>query len=276
MRTMMRQFLETVSGLTDEQRNRVVTEMHAKLPEWTEDSFPGILTNVIAGRIANRFDLGGANFTIDAACASSLAALQAAAAQLRSGLCDAAVVGAADGNSSAFCYMCFSKTHALSPDGRSRSFDAAADGIGLGEGIAAIVVKRLRDAERDGDAIYAVIRGIGASSDGRSRSLTAPSADGQRLALERAYADAGVSPASVSLVEAHATGTTVGDRIESESLAGVLQAAGAGSGAVCLSGSPRAEGRERRGRCGGDPQVPRQPLTAAPGPDSSPSPFGAP
>jgi len=232
MRTMMREFLAKATMLTAEQRQQMVAEMNAELPEWTEDSFPGILTNVIAGRISNRFDLGGPNFTVDAACASSLAALHAAAAQLRSGHCDAALVGAADGNSNAFCYMCFSKTHALSPDGRSRSFDASADGIGLGEGVAAIVVKRLRDAERDGDQIYALIRGIGGSSDGRGRSLTAPAAAGQRLALERAFADAGVSPTSVSFVEAHATGTKVGDRVECEVLADMFSTAGAASVAV--------------------------------------------
>jgi acyl transferase domain-containing protein/NAD(P)H-dependent flavin oxidoreductase YrpB (nitropropane dioxygenase family) len=222
IRTLMRQYVPRAAGLTDEQREQVYDSLERQLPEWTEDSFPGILANVIAGRIANRFDLGGSNFTVDAACASSLAALQTAAAQLRSGACDAALVGAADGNNSAFCFMCFAKTHALSPDGRSKSFDASADGIGLGEGVGAIVLKRLRDAERDGDQIYAVIKGIGSSSDGRNGSLTAPASAGQTLALERAYRDSGVSPASVSLIEAHSTGTTVGDRVECEGLIQVL------------------------------------------------------
>ena len=90
--------------------------------------------------------------------------------------------------------MSFAQTHALSPRGRCRPFDDSADGIAIGEGVCAVVLKRLADAERDGDRIYAVIKGIGSSSDGRNRSLTAPRPEGQVLALERAYADAGVDP----------------------------------------------------------------------------------
>ena len=100
------------------------------------------------------------------------------------------------------------------PTGRCRPFDAAADGIALGEGVGCAGLKRLADAERDGDRIYAVIKGVGGSSDGRSLGLTAPRPEGQRRALERAYAAAGVSPAEVGLVEAHGTGTVVGDRTE--------------------------------------------------------------
>jgi acyl transferase domain-containing protein len=111
-----------------------------------------------------------------------------------------------------FAYMAFSKTHALSPRGQCRPFDAAADGIVLSEGLAAIVLKRLADAERDGDKIYAIIRGMGASSDGRDKGLTAPRAEGQLRALRRAYAKAGFSPARVGLIEAHGTGTVAGDQ----------------------------------------------------------------
>ena len=134
--------------------------------------------------------------------------------------------GAADGNTTAFCFLCFAKTYALSPDGRSKSFDATADGIGLGEGVGAIVLKRLSDAQRDGDFIYAVLKGIGSSSDGRNGSLTAPVPAGQLSALERAYADAAVSPGSVSFVEAHSTGTSVGDRVECEALNHLLRESG--------------------------------------------------
>jgi acyl transferase domain-containing protein len=197
-RTMISHHLPRMKGISDDIREKVVEETHALMPEWTEDSFPGILTNVIAGRIANRFDLGGPNFTVDAACAASLAALYSAIAQLRVGTVDMMLVGAADGSNNAFTYMCFAKTHALSPRGRSRPFDDSADGIALGEGIAAILIKRLDDALRDGDKIYAVIRGIGSSSDGRNRSLTAPHPGGQILALQRAYADANLPCASIS------------------------------------------------------------------------------
>ncbi len=110
--------------------------------------------------------------------------------------------------------MSFAKTHALSPRGRSRAFDAGGDGIALGEGVAAVVLKRLSDAKRDGDKIYAVLKGIGSSSDGKNRSLTAPHPPGQMRAVQRAYEDAGISPASVTLIEAHGTGTAVGDSAE--------------------------------------------------------------
>ncbi len=217
-RTMLQHYLPRVTDLTPEMRAHITDEINATLPEWTEDSFPGFLMNVIAGRIANRFDLGGPNYVVDAACAASLAALHAAIGQLRLKTVDAMLVGAADGTNNPFCYMSFAKTHALSPRGRSRPFDNSADGIALGEGIGAIMIRRLADAERDGDHIYAVIKGIGASSDGRNRSMTAPHPPGQMLAMERAYTDADVKAASVSLVEAHGTGTAVGDSTEITSL----------------------------------------------------------
>jgi len=217
-RTMMSHHLPRMKGISAEVQENLIEQTHDLMPEWTEDSFPGILTNVIAGRIANRFDLGGPNFTVDAACAASLAALYSAVAQLRVGAVDMMLVGAADGSNNAFTYMCFAKTHALSPRGKSRPFDNSADGIALGEGIAAVLIKRLDDAIRDGDKVYAVIRGIGSSSDGRNRSMTAPHTGGQILALKRAYADAGLPCETISLVEAHGTGTAVGDGTEIISL----------------------------------------------------------
>ncbi len=202
---------------------------HSKsmLPEWTEDSFPGFLLNVAVGRVANRFDFGGTNMAIDAACASSLAALHACVRELDSGTADFAVAMGADTVSTPFSYMAFSKTYALSARGRCCPFDAEADGIVLSEGIGAVVLKRLADAERDGDRIMAVIKGVGSSSDGKEKGLTAPNASGQLRALRRAYAQAGISPRQVELIEAHGTGTVVGDRTEAESLATVLRESGA-------------------------------------------------
>jgi acyl transferase domain-containing protein/NAD(P)H-dependent flavin oxidoreductase YrpB (nitropropane dioxygenase family)/acyl carrier protein len=197
------------------------------LPEWTEDSFPGILLNVAAGRVANRFDLGGPNMAIDAACGSSLAALYAGVRELSDGTSDLAVVMGADAVQTPYAYVAFSKTHALSPKGRCRPFDAAADGIVLAEGIGVAILKRLRDAERDGDRIYGVVKGVGASSDGRDKGLTAPRAEGQLRALHRAYAQARLSPARVGLVEAHGTGTVVGDQTEARALGQVFRDAGA-------------------------------------------------
>jgi acyl transferase domain-containing protein/NAD(P)H-dependent flavin oxidoreductase YrpB (nitropropane dioxygenase family) len=199
----------------------------ASLPEWTEDSFPGILMNVAAGRIANRLDFGGLNCTMDAACAASLAALYLAVHELESGASDLVVTGGADTAQNPFMYLCFSKTQALSPTGRCRTFDQSADGIAISEGIAALVLKRLADAERDGDRIYAVIKGIGGSADGREKGLTAPRPAGQAKALRRAYAKAGFSAATVGLIEAHGTGTVAGDQAEVETLKTVFQEEGA-------------------------------------------------
>ncbi|HWE40514.1 MAG TPA: SDR family NAD(P)-dependent oxidoreductase [Isosphaeraceae bacterium] len=211
----------------------------ATLPEWTEDSFPGILLNVAAGRVANRLDLGGANYTVDAACGSSLAAASLAVRELESGAADMVVLGGADTVQNPFTYLAFSKTHAFSPRGRCRPFDASADGIVISEGIAAVVLKRLADAERDGDRIYAVIKGLGASSDGRAKGLTAPRPEGQVRALERAYARSGIDPSTVGYVEAHGTGTAAGDLAEVEALAAVFGAAGAAGGA-CAIGSVKS------------------------------------
>jgi acyl transferase domain-containing protein/NAD(P)H-dependent flavin oxidoreductase YrpB (nitropropane dioxygenase family)/NAD(P)-dependent dehydrogenase (short-subunit alcohol dehydrogenase family) len=205
-----------------------------RLPEWTEDTFPGILLNVIAGRVANRFDLNGPNYTVDAACASSLAAVAQAVQELRAGVADMAIVGGAEAVQSPFAYLAFSKTQALSPRGRCRSFDCSADGIVISEGIAVVVLKRLADAERDGDRIHAVIKGIGTSSDGRDRSLTAPRPHGQTLALRRAYAAAELSPATIGLIEAHGTGTPAGDDAELVALAEVYQEASAPPRSVAL------------------------------------------
>src|SRR5262249_53805137 len=205
-----------------------------KLPRLTEDSFPGVLANVIAGRIANRLDLGGSNYTVDAACASSLAALDVACKELGAGTSDLVVCGGADLHNSINDYLMFASVHALSPTGQCKPFDASADGIALGEGVAAVVLKRVADAEGEGDRIVAVTKGLGGSSDGRSRGLTAPRKEGQVRALERAYERAGVSPAEVELVEAHGTGTVVGDRTELATLNEIWGNAGALPSTVTL------------------------------------------
>ncbi|MGW3171824.1 SDR family NAD(P)-dependent oxidoreductase [Streptomyces sp. NPDC001153] len=211
-----------------------------QLPRLTEDSFPGMLANVISGRIANRLDLGGTNFTVDAACASSLAALDVACKELVSGTSDLVLCGGADLHNGINDYVLFSSVHALSPTGRSRAFDSCADGIALGEGVACLVLKRLADAERAGDRIYGVVKGLGSASDGRSLGLTAPRPEGQRAALERAYRNAGVSPADVGLIEAHGTGTVVGDRTELTVLSEVFTEAGAAAGG-CALGSVKSQ-----------------------------------
>ncbi|GAA2716542.1 MULTISPECIES: SDR family oxidoreductase [Streptomyces] len=219
---------------------RLPEDLAQQLPVLTEDSFPGMLANVISGRIANRLDLGGANYTVDAACASSLAAVDIACKELTTGTADLVLCGGADLHNGINDYVLFSSVHALSPTGRCRTFDAGADGIALGEGVACVVLKRLADAQRDGDRIYAVVKGVGSSSDGRSRGLTAPRPEGQRTALERAYAQARIPPARVGLVEAHGTGTVVGDRTELDVLTEVFRESGAAPGA-CVIGSVKSQ-----------------------------------
>ncbi|HEX4249849.1 MAG TPA: SDR family NAD(P)-dependent oxidoreductase [Pseudonocardia sp.] len=212
-------------GLSDADADAIAAKYVTAFPAWQESTFPGLLANVTAGRIANRFDLGGLNCTVDAACAASLAAVRLAIAELVDGRADLMITGGCDTENSIFMYMCFSKTQALSRTDRIRPFDESADGTLLGEGIGMVALKRLADAERDGDRVYAVIRGIGSASDGRAKSIYAPRAEGQQLALRRAYADADCSPGSVQLFEAHATGTAVGDRTELQALTSVLSEA---------------------------------------------------
>ncbi|MFE5158300.1 SDR family NAD(P)-dependent oxidoreductase [Streptomyces sp. NPDC056697] len=231
---------QTLRAVLPRYVREVPRDLADQLPRLTEDSFPGMLANVISGRIANRLDLGGANYTVDAACASSLAAVDVACKELTAGTSDLVLCGGADLHNGINDYVLFSSVHALSPTGRSRTFDSAADGIALGEGVACVVLKRLADAERDADRVYGVIKGVGSSSDGRSLGLTAPRPEGQRTALERAYANAHLSPADVGLIEAHGTGTVVGDRTELTVLGEVFTDAGATPGA-CALGSVKSQ-----------------------------------
>ncbi|MGI9658319.1 MAG: beta-ketoacyl synthase N-terminal-like domain-containing protein, partial [Gaiellaceae bacterium] len=218
----------------------VPPELDDVLPFLTEDSFPGVLANVTAGRIANRLDLGGVNYTVDAACASSLAAVDLALKELASGTSDLVLCGGVDLHNAIVDYLVFAAVQALSRTGQCKPFDGRADGITLGEGVAIVALKRAADAVRDGDRIYAIIEGVGGSSDGKSLGLTAPRSEGQVRALDRAYAQAGVSPAQVGLVEAHGTGTVVGDRTELETLSRVFSDSGA-EVAACALGSVKSQ-----------------------------------
>ncbi len=210
-----------------------------RLPGWTEESFPGLLMNVTAGRVANRLDLGGPNYSVDAACASSLAALQLGVRELETGRSNLAVVAGIDLDQTPYAYLAFSKTRAMSPTGSAKPFDRHADGIVISEGVVCLVIKRLADAERDGDRIYAVIRAVEGSSDGKGLGLTAPRSGGQRRALQRAYRRANVDPGSIGLYEAHGTGTAVGDRTELETIVATLSGAGAPPRS-CVIGSAKS------------------------------------
>jgi acyl transferase domain-containing protein/NAD(P)-dependent dehydrogenase (short-subunit alcohol dehydrogenase family)/acyl carrier protein len=205
-----------------------------RLPEWTEESFAGVLPNVAAGRVANRMDFGGVNLTVDAACASSLAAISMAVNELESGRSSLVLAGGFDTTQSAYGFTTFAKTQALSPSGKPKTFDENADGIAISEGVVITVLKRLADAERDGDRIYAVIKSTAGSSDGKALGLTAPRSEGQVRALHRAYAKAGFSPATLGLIEAHGTGTAVGDRAEAQTITRALAAEEAKPRSVAL------------------------------------------
>ncbi|MEW6221244.1 MAG: type I polyketide synthase, partial [Thermodesulfobacteriota bacterium] len=215
---------------------RLKRALEQSLPPFTSDNAVGGIPNLVAGRIANRFDLGGPNFTVDAACASSLIALDLGCRELAAGRCDMLLAGGVQANTPAEMYMAFCQLGALSRRGRLRAFDRQADGTLMSEGVAMMVLKRRPDAERDGDRIYALVRGVGTASDGRATSIFAPRLEGELLALTRAYRDAQLAPASVGLVEAHGTGTPLGDRTEIEALtrlfgprAGELPVCGVGS-----------------------------------------------
>jgi acyl transferase domain-containing protein/NAD(P)H-dependent flavin oxidoreductase YrpB (nitropropane dioxygenase family)/NADP-dependent 3-hydroxy acid dehydrogenase YdfG len=220
-----------------------------RLPEWTEESYPGILVNIIAGRVANRFDLGGPNLTVDAACACSLAALDLAVRELETGRSDMVLTGGIELEQTPQAYMAFSKTRALSPQGKARVFDADADGIVISEGLVVLVLKRLADAERNGDRIYAVIQGVAGSSDGKGMGMTAPKPAGQRRALRRAFELAGLDTTQLGLYEAHATGTAVGDRSELEAMGKALRDDGA-QPRTCVMGSAKSLLGHTRGAAG--------------------------
>ena len=223
-------------GLPAAQVSEIIDKIKLAYVEWNENAFPGLLGNVIAGRIANRFDFGGLNCVADAACASSLSAITLAVSQLLERRADMMIAGGVDTDNSPFTFMCFSKTPAFSKADAPRPFDAEADGMMIGEGLGMMMLKRLADAERDGDHVYAVIRGLGASSDGRYKSIYAPRPEGQALALHRAYEDAGFSPLSVGLIEAHGTGTRAGDPAD-KPIDTVTGGGGGGGGAPCGAAS---------------------------------------
>ncbi|ORE87487.1 glycolipid synthase [Oceanococcus atlanticus] len=193
------------------------SQLKDSAPPFTTEMAPGLVPNVVSGLICNRLNLMGPNYIIDAACASTLIATDVAMRDLAEGRADMMVTGGIQAHTPPQIYMIFCQLGALSR-GALRPFDANAGGTLLGEGAGLVVLKRLADAERDGDKIYAVIRGYGASSDGRAKGLLAPRKEGEVLAIKRAYADAQIDPSTLGLVEAHGTGIALGDKTEIESL----------------------------------------------------------
>ena len=220
---------ETKKSLIKSFRSRFL----ADLPDITEDSLPGELANVISGRVANVFNLEGPNFTVDAACASSMAAVMNAAAALKDERIDYAVTGGVDASMHPSSFVKFCKIGALSPDG-SRPFDEAANGFVMGEGAGIMVLKRLSDALRDGDRIYGTIIGIGSSSDGRGKGITAPNEIGQVRAIRNCLEAYGIDLNSIGLIEAHGTSTAVGDKTELVVLDRIFKEAGMAIDSVAI------------------------------------------
>ncbi|WP_327706019.1 polyketide synthase dehydratase domain-containing protein [Streptomyces decoyicus] len=205
-------------------------------PEQPEASI-GLVPSFTAARTANRLDFRGPAYTLDAACASSLLAVAQAVDLLAAGRCDLVAAGAVHHCHIATLWSVFTQLRALSPSQSIRPFDRRADGTLLSEGTGVVLLKRLADAERDGDRVYAVLRGAGVAGDGRASSLMNPRTEGQTRALEQAWGSAGLDPrhsTALGLLEAHGTGTPVGDGAELDTLARVFGPPGAGRPPVGL------------------------------------------
>ena len=204
-------------GLAEQNAEAFTNELLEGTPRVDEDTMPGELANVVSGRVANLLDLQGPNHAMDAACASSMAAVLDACRLLQTRQVDLMLAGATDRTMDPATFSKFSAIGALSPT-HSTPFDAGANGFVMGEGAGVLLLKRLSEAIADGDEVHAVIRGIGGSSDGRGKGITAPSQRGQVQAIARAYNQAGYPASTVELVEAHGTSTKVGDATELSTL----------------------------------------------------------
>jgi acyl transferase domain-containing protein/acyl carrier protein len=185
---------------------------------------PGTSLNAAAGRLSYVLGLHGPSMAVDTACSSSLVTVHLACRALRAGECTMALAGGVNLILSPLGLTVLSKAGMLSPDGRSKPFDASADGYGRGEGCGVVVLKRLSDAQAAGDRILAVIRGSAVNHGGAASGLTVPNGHAQEAVLRAALRDARVSPADVDLVETHGTGTSLGDPIEAAALGRVFAA----------------------------------------------------
>lgn len=243
---LVRTLGELLPDLDPSQLDRIRTAFTDRLGPDSPESAIGLVPNLAASRIANRLDLRGPAYTVDAACASSLVAVDQAVNELASGRCDLMLAGGVHHCHDITLWSVFSQLRALSPSQRIRPFHRGADGILIGEGTGVVVLKRLADAERDGDRIYAVIRGTGVASDGRAAGLVNPDPGGQTHAVRQAWRAAGLDPAqpgSLGLLEAHGTATPAGDAAELATLAEVFgpwEGEGAGGGGPAVIGSVKS------------------------------------
>ncbi|WP_269857574.1 type I polyketide synthase [Streptomyces sp. RPT161] len=230
-RQLVRTLGELLPGLGMDQLERVHAAFIERLGPDRPEAAIGLVPNLAASRVAHRLDLRGPAYTVDAACASSLVAVDQAVGELASGRCDVMLAGGVHHCHDITLWSVFSQLGALSPSQRIRPFHRAADGILIGEGTGFVVLKRLADAQRAGERVYAVIRGTGVASDGRAAGPANPDPAGQARAVRQAWRTAGLDPRephAIGLLEAHGTATPAGDAAELATLADVFGPHGPG------------------------------------------------
>jgi 3-oxoacyl-(acyl-carrier-protein) synthase/phosphopantetheinyl transferase/malonyl CoA-acyl carrier protein transacylase len=208
--------------LKSEDLEKIKSEFQQKKGRFSADTAMGLIPNLTASLVANRLDLGGTAYTLDAACASSLLAIDHAVQELNSGRADMMIAGGVHACQNAPFWSIFHQLGALSRNQQIRPFDQRADGLLIGEGCGFVVLKRLSDAIANGDRIYAVVQGVGVSSDGAGASVMSPTVHGQVKAIRQAWDMAGISTDQIGYLEAHGTGTPLGDKTELETLASVF------------------------------------------------------
>jgi acyl transferase domain-containing protein/phosphopantetheinyl transferase len=194
-------------------------DLKRQLPQFQTETAAGVTPCIMVGRIANRLDLKGPTYTLDAACSSTLIAAEHGMREILAGRCDAALVGGVQVTTASLIHQLFCRIEGLSKSGVIAPLSAEAQGTLLGEGCGMLLLKRRSDAERDGHRIYALLKSVGVSCDGRGAGLLAPRTEGQQLAIRRAFERSGLPPSSIGLIEAHATGIPLGDKTEVGSLA---------------------------------------------------------
>lgn len=194
-----------------------------KFKDYNKDTIIGFGQNFITAHLAHIYNFKGPNIVVDAACASSLTAIHLAVQSLKCGESEVALAGGVDILLDETPYITLSAAQVLSPDGKCKTFDEKANGIGLGEGCGVIILKRLEDAIQNGDKIYAVIEGSAINNDGNTMGVTTPNPEAQQVLVAKAINDAGIAPETIGYIEAHGTGTLIGDPIELKGLSKIFE-----------------------------------------------------